>query len=330
MEKKKILITGGAGFFGHHLIEHILKTTDWYVASIDKLSYASRGFDRIKDICAFDSKRLFFYTSDLINPISEGILKELGGVNYIVHAAASTHVDRSITHPEEFIMSNVIGTMNILNFARKLDNLEAMIQISTDEVLGPAPKGTNFKEWDRYNCTNAYSASKAGAEQLCLAYANCYNLPLAIVRSMNLFGERQHPEKFIPLCIKKILSEEKIYIHSDPTKTISGSRFYIHCRNLANALMFIFENIEHREIYHVVGEKEVSNLDLALFIGNVLSKPVHYELINFHESRPGHDLRYALDGTKMYNMGWRLPLTFEKSLEKTIKWTLDNKDKWLF
>lgn len=316
----RILITGGCGFIGHHFVEHFLKDTKWEIVVLDKLTYASGGFDRVRDIKAFDDKRVLFLTSDLTRPVPEGILQEVGNVDYILHMAAETHVDNSITDPEPFVMSNVVGTLHILNLARKINNLKAFVLFSTDEVFGPAPPGVSYKEWDRYNSTNPYSATKAGAEELTLSFMNTYRLPGFITHCMNVFGERQHPEKFIPLCVRKIIHEEEVIVHSDQTKTKSGSRYYIHARNVANAVYFLLNKFEQREKYNIVGEKEVTNLKLAQTIANILGKELKYKFVDFHSSRPGHDLRYSLDGTKMEKLGWRIPLTFEESLESTVKW----------
>ena len=143
---------------------------------------------------------------------------------------------------------------------------------------------------------------------------------------MNVFGERQHVEKFIPLCIKKILNNEKIFIHSYPDKKKSGTRFYIHARNIAAGVLFLLNNGKIGESYNLTGEKEVSNLELAQLIAKIVGKELKYEMIDFHSSRPGHDLRYGLDGIKMYNMGWKLPVNFKDSMAKTIKWMVNNPD----
>lgn len=319
--KKKILITGGCGFVGHHFIEHFIKNTNWDIITLDKLSYAARGFDRVKQIDVYDDKRVTFLTTDLSIPISSGILQECKDINYIIHLAAESHVDNSISNPEIFLKSNIIGTMHLLNLARKLENLKMFCYFSTDEVFGPAPEGVNFDINASYNCTNPYSASKAGAEQLCLSYEKCYNLPLFIVRSMNIIGERQHPEKFVPLCIRKILNNETITIHSSPDKTKSGSRFYIHARNVANAVHFLFNKAKSRKMYHIRGEEEWTNLYLAQFIASILNKELKYEMVNFHSFRPGHDLRYAITDS-MEDLGWKRPVNFKDSLTKTIQWTL--------
>ena len=327
----KILITGGNGFFGHHFVEHIIKNTNWDVYIIDRLSYASSGYDRLREISCYDDKRIRHFSHDFTIPIIEGLLKELCDVEYIAHIGAETHVDNSITNPEVFVKANVIGTMNMLQFARQCPNLRTFFYMGTDEVFGPAPielVPNGYKEWDRYNSTNPYSAAKAGGEELCLAWANCYNVPIIIGHTMNLFGERQHQEKFIPKCIYKILNGEEITIHSSPDLLTSGSRFWIHCRNAAEAVLFLLKNGNLRDKYNIVGEKEVSNLDMALFIGKVLNKEEKYKMVDFHSSRPGHDPRYGLDGSKMISMGHRYPKTFEESLVKTIEWTLDN-PRWL-
>ena len=353
-EKKRLLVTGGCGFIGHHFIEHILKNTNWDIVVIDKLNYASEGFDRLRDINAFDEKRVLILAADFTKKTTLGLKKEIGDVNYIIHMGAETHVDNSITDPEPFVYSNVVGTMRILDLAKQLKSLEKFIYFSTDEVYGPAPEGVNYKETDRLNSTNPYSASKAGAEQLCQAYANCYNIPVIVTNTMNVFGERQHFEKFIPGTIRKVLLGEKVIIHSDSKKEKAGSRFYIHARNVSSAILniiktinpekdkYYFENglpqFKHR--YNIVGEKEMDNLELAKFIADVVGKvlnekdkgtnPLKYELTDFHSARPGHDLRYALDGSKLKEMGFEYPKTFEESLTKTVEWFLKDKNKrWL-
>lgn len=327
----KVLLTGGNGFTGHHVAEALLKNTDWNIDIMDRLSYASTGYSRLRDVNCYDDKRIRHFSHDFTLPIVEGLYDELVDTDYIIHMGAETHVDNSIENPEPFVRCNVLGTMQILEFARKCSNLKKVFYMGTDEVFGPAdaklvPNG--FKEWDRYNSTNPYSASKAGGEELCLAWANTYGTPVIIGHTMNIFGERQHPEKFIPKVIRAVLTGEKVYIHADSSLTVSGSRFWIHARNVAQAILFLLEKGENRDKYNIVGEKEVSNLDMAKFIAEVLGKPLNFEMVDFHSSRPGHDLRYGLDGTKLKEMGFSYPKTFEESLTKTIQWTL-NSPKWL-
>lgn len=325
----KIIITGGCGFIGHHFVEHVFKNTDWDIVIFDKLSYASNGFERLRDTDTLNNNRIKVFTNDLVNPLPEGIIKEIGqDVDYIVHMAAETHVDNSIKDPQLFIHNNIYSTLNMLEYAKKISNLKMFFYFSTDEVFGPALGETLYKEWDRHKPTNPYSASKSAAEQICVSYENTYKTPLMIVNVMNAFGERQHVEKFIPLCIKKMINNEKIYIHSYPDKKTSGTRFYIHARNIAAAVLFLINNGEIGEKYNISGEREVSNLEMAQMIAKFMNKDLDYEMVDFHSSRPGHDLRYGLDGSKLFNMGFELPINFEESLRKTVEWTLENQ-KWL-
>ena len=222
---KRVLITGGAGFIAHHLIYHILKTTNWEIVSLDRLDY-SGNLNRLDNVLSSlnenDKARVQVVFHDLKSELNPWIRKDIGEVNIILHLAAGSHVDRSIEFPIEFVMDNVLGTANILEYARNINtnngSLEKFVYFSTDEVFGPAPDGINYKENDRYNSTNPYSATKASGEELAVAYENTYNLPVIITHTMNVFGERQHPEKFIPMCIKKIRDGETVTIHSDKTK----------------------------------------------------------------------------------------------------------------
>lgn len=333
---KKVILTGANGFVGHHILEHFLKNTDWTIFCLDKLSYASSGHDRIRDIEAFTDDRVKIFTTDLCLPISEGIAKEIGDIDYIFHVAADSHVDNSISDPVPFIQNNVNSTINLLEYARKLPNLKKFIYFSTDEVFGSAPDGVNYKEGDRFNCGNPYSASKAAAECICQSYSNTYKIPIIITNTMNVIGERQHPEKFVPKIIRSVLNGDTLTIHSNKEKTKAGSRFYIHARNIADALLFILNNTNETlnnydasiGKFNIVGELEMDNLQLAQNIASILNKELKYEMVDFHSSRPGHDLRYALDGNKLKSLGWSHPVKFKESLENTVQWTLNN-EKWL-
>lgn len=326
----RILVTGGCGFIGHHLVEHLYVNTDWEIVIIDKLSYASKGIEKLRDIGIgfLENERVKIFTYDLTNALSPGLILEIGDLDYIVHMAAETHVDNSIKDPVPFIHNNVMSTVQLLEYARTLPNLKKFFYFSTDEVFGNANDGQSYKEWDTHNPTNPYSASKSAAEQICMSYENTYKLPVLITNVMNAFGERQHVEKFIPKCVKYLLEGKTIDIHCDKTCTKPGSRFYIHARNIATAVLFLIENGKIGDKYNIVGEKEVNNLEMAQFIAKVMGKELKYNLVNYHEDRPGHDERYSLDGNKLINMGWNVPVNFEQSLEKTIKWTLENR-KWL-
>jgi len=323
-----ILITGACGFIGSHTVEHIHRKTDWNIIVLDKLSYASKGLDRLRDNGMLDSSRVRIFTVDLCYPISEGLRKEIGAVNYIVHMGAETHVDNSIKDPVFCIQNNVMSTVQILEYARHLPSLEKFFYFSTDEVFGTAPENVSFSEWDRHRPTNPYSASKSAAENICISYENTYKVPVVIMNVMNAFGERQHVEKFVPKCIKYILEGKTLEIHSDPTCTIPGSRIYIHARNIASAVLFLIKHGKIGEKYNIAGEKEVNNLEMAQTIANIMGKDLKYKLVNFHSERPGHDLRYSLDGTRLREMGWSIPVAFEVSLRNTILWTLEHQG-WL-
>ena len=342
---KRVLITGGAGFIGHHVIDLFLKKTDWEIISLDRLDY-SGNLNRLDDVVrrypAETRKRVKIVWHDLKAEIAEINRNLIGDVDIILHLAASSHVDRSISHPMEFVMDNTIGTVHMLNYARTQKNLERFIYFSTDEVFGPAPDNVLYKERDRYNSTNPYSASKAAGEEFCVAYENTYKLPIFITHTMNVFGERQHPEKFIPMCIRKVRDGEKIYIHSDQTKTIPGSRFYIHGKDVADAMYFLLHLDEDqlKKIYepdfggakcpkfNVVGKEEIDNLTLTKHIAKAVGKDPVYELIDFHTSRPGHDLRYALSGEYMKELGWEPKYTLEERIKEVVDWSLENKE-WI-
>jgi len=324
----RVIVTGGCGFIGHHVVEHILRKTNWEIIVLDKLNYASFGYQRLKDNGAYESPRVKIFCYDITQEITVGLKKEIGTVDYIIHMAAETHVDNSISDPVPFILNNVNSTVSMLEYARSLPELKSFVYFSTDEVFGPALGDTLYKEWDRHNPTNPYSASKSAAEGICLSYENTYKVPLLIVNVMNAFGERQHVEKFIPMTIKKLLNDEEIIIHSYPDKKTSGTRFYIHGRNIAAAVLFLLKNGKNGEKYNITGEKEVSNLEMAQIIADTIGKPLKYKMTDCHSIRPGHDLRYGLDGSKMFEMGWKIPVPFDESIKNTILWTLENQS-WL-
>ena len=325
---KNVVITGGVGFIGHHMVEYVLKNTDANISIIDRLD-VSGNLNRLTelDIWEKNKNRVKFIWHDMRSDIRDNEILNamLGKPDTILHIGAASHVDRSIQDPMSFVMDNVVGTCNVLNYARGLDSIENFVYFSTDEVFGPAPDGVNYKEWDRYNSGNPYAASKAGGEELCVAFENTYKIPIKISHCMNVFGERQHPEKFIPSCIRKIQRGEKVIIHANKDLTRAGSRFYIQAKNVCSAVNFVLKNGKSGEKYNIVGEKEIDNLSLAKMIAKIMNKDLNYELVDFHSSRPGHDLRYALDGNKMNQMGWVLPMNLEESMQTLVDWSLKNK-----
>lgn len=324
----KILITGAAGFIGAHLVEHIVRNTDWNIYCIDKLTYSSKGWSRLNENGYLTHPQIKTFTWDLVVPLSEGLIKELGDIDIIVHMAAETHVDISIRDPVGVISNNVMSTVHMLEYARKLPKLQKFQYFSTDEVYGPAAAGVNFKEWDPHRPTNPYSASKAAAEDICLAYANTYKTPVIITNLMNCYGERQYIEKFLPLVVKKVLNDETVEIHTHRDGINPGSRNYIHARNVSAAVLFILEKGEVGEKYNITGEREIDNLEMAQIIADTIGKPLKYQLVEFHSNRPGHDPRYSLDGSKLFTLGWEIPVSLENSIQKTVKWTLKH-PQWL-
>ncbi len=341
---KKVLVTGGAGFIGHILIKYIIDNTDWEIVSLDRLDYSgnlNRFNHMLEDYDNSTKKRLHIIYHDLKSEINNLIESQIRDVDVIYHLAASSHVDRSIVDPVMFVKDNVLATVNILNYARSMDNLERLIYFSTDEVFGPAKPGKSFKEWDRYNSTNPYSASKAAGEELAIAFENTYNLPIAITHCMNVFGERQHPEKYIPNTLWKLKNNKKITIHANKDKSKAGSRHYIYSEDVASSILFITENfnsLKNSQItdeigpnclkVNIPGTKELDNLEIAELISEYSGLKLDFELVDFHSSRPGHDLRYAIDGSFIKDAGWKPKYTVEDSLNKLVKWYLDNPE-WL-
>ena len=340
---KKVLITGGAGFIAHHLIYYLLNNTNWHIISLDRLDY-SGNLNRLDNILSKlnqkQKSRFKVVFHDLKSEINPWIKKELGEINIILHLAAGSHVDRSIEFPMEFVLDNVVGTANILDYARHLNEekkIERFIYFSTDEVFGPASAGIDYKENDRYNSTNPYSATKAGGEELAVAYENTYGIPIYITHTMNVFGERQHPEKFIPMCIKKIRDGQSVTIHSDKTKKIPGSRHYIHAEDVAEAIYFLLTNkIDNKSDFggakcpkfNIVGSEEINNFELAKIIATSQGKDLIYEMVDFHSSRPGHDLRYSLSGEKMKKLGWTPSIKLTERIKQVVDWSLKN-DNWI-
>lgn len=334
---KRVLLTGASGFVGSHVLRHLLSKTDWEI--VCPVTFRHKGLpDRIKlSVNGIDEdfKRVRVIKCDLIYPVSKLTSREFGEVDYIINVASESHVDRSILYPADFIINNVSLMCNILDWAKTQSNLEKFIHVSTDEVYGPAADGHKHKEWvDAHLPSNPYSASKSAQESIAFSYWRTYGLPIAITNTMNIIGEMQDPEKYVPLVIKKVINGEVVSIHGTPEGKI-GSRFYLHARNQADGLIHIltqkflkYGESEKLLKYHIVGEKEMNNLQIAQLIASIIGKQLKYEIVDFHSSRPGHDLRYALDGEKIKETGWTPPISLEDSLFRTINWTLKHPE-WL-
>jgi len=316
--KMRALVTGSTGFIGSYVVQKILKDTDWTVVGLERLSFSGDQNRLTKH------ERYVSVHHNLQSAIPESVAERIGQVDYIIHIAASSHVDRSIEDPMTFVLDNVVGTCNILNFARTQKSLKKFLYFSTDEVFGPCEESNEpFDEYDRYNSTNPYSATKAGGEELAVAFRNTYKIPISVTHTMNVFGKSQHPEKFIPMCFSKIENGETIQIHADSSKSKAGSRFYIHGDDVADAVLFVLALDDFKETvcpkYNIVGEREMNNYDLAFLISKIVDKPLKYEFVDFHSSRPGHDLRYAISGKKLAALGWLPKLSLESRLSELKK-----------
>jgi dTDP-glucose 4,6-dehydratase len=333
---KRVLLTGASGFVGSHVLRHILVNTDWFV--VCPTTFTHKGLaDRIRVACddipdAY--KRIKVIRCDFTAPISAITAHEFGKIDYVINVASESHVDRSIEYPAPFIINNVSLICHLLDWAR-IAQPEKFLQVSTDEVYGPAPIGYAHQEWvDQHFPSNPYSASKAAQEDIAFSYWRTYGIPLAITNTMNIIGETQDPEKFMPMVIKKVINGDLMKIHASPEGQI-GSRFYLHARNQADGLLHVlnqnfplYGEADMPERFHIVGEREVDNLEMAQMIAEAVGKPLNYELEDFHSSRPGHDLRYALDGTKITDTGWKLPIPLKESIQRTVEWTMAHPE-WL-
>lgn len=334
-EVKRVLLTGVSGFMGAHTLEEILSTTDWHVVGV--ASWRHKGTpERIQEVLKGHpewAERLDIITHDLTAPFTPHTIARMGYCDYIINIASESHVERSIEDPVPFVMNNIQLMLNLLEYARQMKP-EKFLQISTDEVYGPAPDGVNFEEWSTLLPSNPYSASKACQESLAVSYWRTYGVPIIITNTMNLFGEMQDNEKYIAQLIRKIHEGDLVTVHGKDDDI--GSRYYLHARNQANALVYILNEVpvakypryDRPTKYNIVGDIEMDNLSLAQLVAKMMNKDMRYVLVDHHTTRPGHDKRYALDGTALKERGWRAPKTFHASLQKYIDWTLANPE-WL-
>ncbi|RLI42750.1 NAD-dependent epimerase [Candidatus Bathyarchaeota archaeon] len=324
-----VLVTGGCGFIGHHFCEHVLKNTDWDIVVLDSITYAG-SLSRIVGIDLLDQGRLRFVWHDLRSALNETVVRMIGHVDYIVHFAAETHVDRSLEDAVPFVMTNVLGTLNLLNYVRRSQPQAKTAVISTDEVFGPSSGGA-FGEEDRFRPSNPYAASKAGAEMLAYSYAYSFKLPIFVVRMVNCFGERQNKEKFVPKTIKRLVSNKKVVIHGYSKKDCA-SRSWIHARDASDGILFLLGKATPTEFYHLAGE-EWSVYDIADVIHQeVTGLPLtdeEVEYVPYETARVGCDKRYVLSGVKVMSLGWCPTVGVEESLRKVVRWTLKHKN-WLY
>lgn len=319
----KTLLTGCGGLVGSHLLRYLLENTDHEIICVDSWEHKGQPANTLRAIKGYEN-RITIITHDLNAQFTDRQKKQIGHVDYILNIASESHVDRSITDPVNFIKNNINLVLSMLELAREVKP-KLFLQFSTDEVYGVAPEGYNHKEWESHIPSNPYSASKAAQEDIAISYWRTYGVPVVITNTMNIFSETQDWEKFIPLCVNKILNNEEITIHSYPGATKAGSRFYIHANSVAEAVVFLmnkpvelYPTYNRPARYNIVGDVEMDNLTLARLIASILRKQFKYQLVDHHSSRPGHDTRYALDGTKLAELGWTPTMLFKDKIEETV------------
>lgn len=314
---KKILVTGGAGFIGSNFIRYILKKhKDYKIINLDKLTYAG-NLDNLKDI--EDNPNYRFIHGDICNVnLVNDIMKN--DVDIIINFAAETHVDRSIEDPSEFMRTDFQGVYVLLEAVRKY-NISKFIQISTDEVYGTAYKGF-FKEEDNLKPRNPYSVGKLAGERLAYSYFATHKVPVIITRASNNFGPYQYPEKFIPLFVTNALEGKPLPLYGDGSQIRDWIYVIDHCK----AIDVILERGKVGEVYNIATGNLIQNIDIAKRIVKILD--VSESMIRTVTDRPGHDIRYALDFSKIQKLGWKQSGDFEDNFKKTVMWYVDNKWWW--
>lgn len=346
-----ILLSGGAGFLGSHVLKYVLDNTDWDVVCLVTFRHKGKS-DRLNvALDGQDIDRVQFLFHDLQGPISPQMDDTIGPIDYVLSIASDSHVDRSLVEPVEFMQRNVAIITNLAEWARHRD-IEAFIHLSTDEVYGPARPDQSHREWvDPIKPSNSYSASKAAQEAYLFSCWRAFDLPLIMLNLMNQIGQTQDPEKFVPRVLSAAVNGTELTIHAAPDGTI-GTRMYMHPRCLASAMLFALNyctknptlEYQHGTTHtneslrysmggelpfrlHVAGT-EISNLDLARAVAERAGHPLKYKTVDAATSRPGHDLRYALADDKIRSLGWTPPLDLTAAINETVDWTLEHPE-WL-
>lgn len=332
----KLCVTGGCGFIGSAVVRAAVKSGD-QVLNVDALKYSSNLLNI--EMC-LNHSNYQFANVDLINKEHLGAVIKNFDPTHIIHLAAESHVDRSISSPEVFIKSNIIGTFNLLEVARELiddpeKKLEKFHHVSTDEVFGSLEISSSelFHENSPYDPSSPYSASKAGSDHLVKAWSRTYGIPTVVTNTSNNYGPYQFPEKLIPLTIINALLNREICVYGDG----SNIRDWLHVEDHADALIQVLKNKNTYDNFLIGGNSERTNIDVVLSICKILDKlhpkptGIYESQIMFTKDRPGHDLRYAVDSSKFENnFNWKRKFTFESGLEDTVRWYCNNRNWWEF
>lgn len=335
---KNVLVTGVGGFVGSHCLEYWLDKTNWNFIVLD--SFRHKGtISRFDAIPNLDLKRVKVFRHDLAVPIDRQLENRILGreigvdgedsIDYIINIASDSAVERSITDPGQCWKNNCDLIFNMLEFARKVKP-DLFLQFSTDEVYGEAEPNKSHHEWDVILPSNPYSASKAAQEALAISYWRTYDVPLLLLNVMNVIGERQDTEKFLPKLIYKVATGQTMEIYGESGKI--GSRYYIHGKNIADAIIYLSklkpgmysDGVKRPARYNVVGDMEMDNLQVAQFVAECMGKKLEYRLIPAEKARKGYDRRYALDGAKLKELGWTHPVSTLDSIKQIVDWTLKN------
>lgn len=342
---KRVLLTGAGGFIGAHCVRYFLEKTDWFVIALD--SFRHKGtYSRLSE---FDipKDRFCLLKHDLSVPIdyvlenrilnrridSNGLVLD-SKIDYVVNVASDSAVERSLLDPGACWNNNCSLMFNVLEFARKT-NPKIFFHVSTDEVYGECQEGHSHSEWDKIVPSNPYAASKAAQEALAISYWRSYNVPVVLTNTMNTIGEWQDKEKFLPKIIWKIATNQEMEIYGDRLSSGEykiGTRFYLHAQNHADVFVWLsdkpvcsFDGLNQLpDRYNVVGDIELDNLQMAQAVAKIMGKELKYRVVPSNSFRKGYDRRYALNGSKLRDIGWKPPVSFYDGLERIVTWTMNN------
>jgi dTDP-glucose 4,6-dehydratase len=318
---RTVLLTGAGGFLGHHCLEYWLANTDWRIVAVDMdwpRAFPFAVSERVVIITEDLSKRMLSHQAFRRDKIIPDV---------IVNAASVSHVDTSIENPVETWRNNTALAVSMLEFARSVKP-RLFVQTSTDEVYGPVQPGfLGFAPWDQISPSNPYSASKAAQEALAFSYWRTYRVPVVITNCVNMFGERQKSEKFIPKVVKRLLDKLPVEVHADAAGRI-GSRWWTHAANYAAFVVWLSHGESASNVrpdrWHLSGQEQITNLEMVQKIAAILGVSPQVEVVDAEACRPGHDLHYGLDGSDLTSAGWKYPVQLRDSLEKTVRWYADN------